>query len=202
MVSAAFQDSALCSMAAQARRWLAILAVGVAAACAAPSAPAPVRDPAVTELLDALATAPDAASALVIEQEIWAHWATSGSPTVDVLLERAAAAENAGDPELAHDFLVEAGELAPQMAEVWNRRAALAFEAQDYAGALRAIEETLRREPQHFGALAGLGAIYEALGERRAALAAYREALQIHPYLEAARQGVARLSVTLDGRDA
>jgi hypothetical protein len=44
--------------------------------------------------------------------------------------------------------------------------------------------------------------IYEELGQDAAALAAYREALRIHPNLGAARQGERRLSARLNGQDA
>ena len=69
-------------------------------------------------------------------------------------------------------------------------------------GALLDIREVLRREPRHFGALAGLGLIREELGQHRAALEAFRAALAIHPHYEVALQGVRRLEPRVDGRDA
>jgi tetratricopeptide (TPR) repeat protein len=164
---------------------------------------APVRaDPALDNLFAQLEQAPDAQAATGLEQEIWQHWADSGSPTVNILLERAAAAENAGDAELAGRFLDQASALAPDYAEPWNRRANLAYRAEDYRGAIAAIQETLKREPRHFGAMAGLGLIYEELGQPRAALEAFRAALAIHPHYETALQGVRRLEPRVDGRDA
>jgi tetratricopeptide (TPR) repeat protein len=121
---------------------------------------------------------------------------------VNVLLERATAAETAGDAELAGRFLDQASDLAPEYAEPWNRRANLAYRAEDYRGAIAAIQETLKREPRHFGALAGLGIIYEELGQSRAALEAFRAALAIHPHYVTALQGVRRLEPRVDGRDA
>ncbi len=159
-------------------------------------------DPQMEILFSELRAAPDVASADLAEKQIWARWTSSGSATVDVLLERANAAEAAGDTGLARAFLIQAADLAPTFAEPWHRRAAIAYAEQDYAGAIRAIEETLTREPSHFAAYAGLGVIYEELGQDAAALAAYREALQIHPYLTTARQGERRLSARLNGVDA
>lgn len=183
------------------RKIFAALALAALAACS-PGAEAPPRDPALDALFAQLVEAPDAAAAQAVEQQIWAKWADSGSPTVDILLERAAAAEAAGEANLAVDFLAQASELAPQFAEPWNRRASLAYSARDYAGAISAIQETLRREPRHFGALAGLGMIYEELGQEAAALEAYRAALAIHPNYEAASRGVARLAPRIEGQDA
>jgi tetratricopeptide (TPR) repeat protein len=178
----------------------ALMAAGLLAC--APAQPAALADPELKTLFAELGDAPDALSAELIERQIWNRWTLSGSPTVDVLLERASAAEAAGDPQLARAFLIEAAELAPDFAEPWSRRAALAYDAQDYQGAILAIEETLKREPRHFAALAGLGVIYEELGEPRAALAAYRAALEIHPNFTSARLSAARLEVQLSGRDA
>ena len=173
-----------------------LAACGVGGAARAPS------DPALNALFGQLEHAADDAAAARIEAQIWSRWAESGSATVDILLERAAAAESDGDAELAIQFLDQASDLAPDYAEPWNRRASLAYEAQDYAGAIAAIQETLKREPRHFGALGGLGLIYEELGRERAALNAFRAALEVHPRYETARQGVRRLEPRLDGRDA
>jgi tetratricopeptide (TPR) repeat protein len=181
---------------------LAVILTVALTACGRADRAAVRPDPELDALFVQLEQAADARAAEAIEQQIWAQWADSGSPTVDILLERAAAAEDAGDAELANRFLDQASDLAPDYAEPWNRRANLAYSAEDYAGAIAAIQETLRREPRHFGALAGLGLIYEELGQPRAALEAFRAALAIHPHYEDARQGVRRLEPRVDGRDA
>jgi len=159
-------------------------------------------DPELDALFAELGQAPDDAAAQSVETRIWRHWADSGSATVNVLLERATAAENAGDNELAIRFLDQASDLDPAYAEPWNRRASLAYEQEDYSGAINAIQETLKREPRHFGALAGLGLIYEEIGQDRQALEAFRAALAIHPFYEPAVRGVQRLEPKVDGRDA
>ncbi|MGE0596590.1 MAG: tetratricopeptide repeat protein [Hyphomonadaceae bacterium] len=172
------------------------------AACGARDQARVLADPALDAMFTELAAADTAQAASAVEAQIWTRWADSGSPTVNVLLERAAAAENAGDNELASRFLDQACDLAPEFAEPWNRRANIAYEAEDYAGAISAIQETLKREPRHFGALTGLGLIYEELGQDRSALEAFRAALAIHPYYELAQRGVSRLEPRVDGRDA
>ncbi|MBL8549348.1 MAG: tetratricopeptide repeat protein [Hyphomonadaceae bacterium] len=160
------------------------------------------HDPELDALFAQLKAAPDADHAKPLEERIWARWGRSGSPTVDILLERASAAENAGDKDLAAEFLTQASDLAPGFAEPWNRRAVLAYDAHDYTGAIAAIEETLKREPRHFGALTGLALIYEDLGRKRQALMAYRAALAVHPHFAEALRGVARLAPQVEGSDA
>jgi tetratricopeptide (TPR) repeat protein len=185
------------------RRFVLAFAAALTLAACGPNAHAPTRsDPELDALFVQLEQAPDAETATPIEQQIWQRWSDSGSPTVNVLLERAAAAESDGNPELAERFLDQASDLAPEYAEPWNRRANLAYRAEDFPGAIAAIQETLKREPRHFAALTALGIIYEELNQPRAALDAYRAALAIHPYYDVAQQGVRRLEPRIDGRDA
>lgn len=160
------------------------------------------QDPALDALFTQLETAPDAAASARIEANIRARWAESGSPTVDVLMDRAQTAETSGDARLAIQFLEQASDLAPDYVEPWSRRANLAYRVHDYAGAIAALQETLKREPRHFGALTSLGLIREDLGQFPAALEAYRAALAINPHYELAQAGVARLTPKVDGRDA
>jgi len=184
------------------RRFILSLAALALAACGMQSHAPAHNDPQLDALFTQLEQAPDETAAKGVESQIWSHWADSGSPTVNILVERAAAAESDGDQQLALRFLEQASDLAPTFAEPWNRRANLAYRAHDYSGAIAAIQETLKREPRHFGALAGLGLIYEELGQNRAALQAFRAALAVHPHYEIARQGVRRLEPKVEGRDA
>ena len=53
----------------------------------------------------------------------------------------------------------------PDYVEAWNRRATIYYMKKDYGHALADIREVLKREPRHFGALAGLG--LDHAGHRR-----------------------------------
>lgn len=187
------------------RRTILSLALAIAplAACGLqpPTETVAPADPALDQLFAELLAAPTAAEAAAVEQQIWQTWGASGSATVDILIERADAAEAAGDKPLALRFVNQAAELSPSYAGAWYRRSILRYDADDRAGAISDIEETLKREPRHFGALAGLGLIYEDMGQEKAALEAYRRALEIHPFLDAARQGVSRLEPKVEGQD-
>ena len=158
-------------------------------------------DPALDEMFQNLLEAPTKAAAAAVEEQIWQSWGQSGSATVDVLIERADAAEAAGDKPLALRFINQATELTPSYAGGWYRRSILRYDADDRAGAISDIQETLKREPRHFGALAGLGMIYEDMGKEQAALQAYRRALEIDPYLDTAKQGAQRLEPKVNGED-
>jgi tetratricopeptide (TPR) repeat protein len=185
------------------RRLVFALSLMLTLAACGPGAQTELRtDPALDTLFVQLEQASDTDAAAPIERAIWSHWSQSASPTVSILLERAAAAETDGDAEMAIRLLDQASDLAPDYAEPWNRRANIAYRAEDFTGAVAAIQETLKREPRHFAAMAGLGLIYEELGQQRAALEAFRAALAVHPNYESALAGVRRLEPRIDGRDA
>lgn len=181
-----------------------VLTLCLAAALAAcgPQARKYKTDPRLDPLFVELKAAPDAASSAALEARIWRIWAESGSATVDILLERSQAAEATGDLQLARSLLDQAVQILPDYAEAYNRRAVLAFNVDDRAAAIADIEDALRREPRHFGALVGLGTIYESMNQPRAALEAYKMALEIAPFLEQAKQGVARLKPQVEGGGA
>ncbi len=155
---------------------------------------------AAQELLDKLGKATDAQEAAKLEDEIWDAWMSSGSPTVDILMQRGVEALKAGDTDLARDMFDRAIMIRPQYAEAWNRRATLFFNEGKYDEAIDDIETTLKYEPRHFGAWIGLGLIFESIDQPAAALKAYRKALTIHPFAEAAKRGEKRLSVIVEGR--
>jgi hypothetical protein len=96
------------------RRFLIAIVAAVTLAACGQSATAPVRvDAELDELFQQLEQAADASIATSVEQAIWNHWADSGSPTVNILLERATAAEAAGDRDLASSYLDQAATLRP-----------------------------------------------------------------------------------------
>jgi tetratricopeptide (TPR) repeat protein len=152
-------------------------------------------------LFGALKVAPDEASAKHIEERIWALWLVSGSDTCNLLMVRAKAAVDGEDYDLAIRLLDAIIELKPGYVEAWNRRATVFFLKHDYGSALFDIQQVLKREPRHFGALAGLGAIMQDIGDEKDALTAYRRALDIDPHLKGVADKVKALTEKVEGRD-
>jgi hypothetical protein len=58
----------------------------------------------------------------------------------------------------------------------------------------------LKREPRHFGALAGLGMILQEVGDEKRALDAFRKALEINPHLDKLPDMVKTLTEKVEGR--
>jgi tetratricopeptide (TPR) repeat protein len=149
------------------------------------AAPALAQPPRLNEALDALFAllkqAPDEASAAQVEARIWQAWGMSSTPAVQLLMRRGARnVEARALPDALEDFDAVIA-LAPDMAEGWNKRATVYYLMGDDANSLRDIQETLAREPRHFGALSGLSLIQERQGDLKAALRSWEAALAIHP---------------------
>jgi tetratricopeptide (TPR) repeat protein len=133
------------------------------------------------------------------QAQIYAAWNHSGSPSMDLLAQRADTAMEEQDLETALSFLDDLVRLAPDYAEGWNKRATVHFLRDQYGRALEDIARTLTLEPRHFGAYAGLGIILDRLGDKKGALEAYRRAIAIHPHLPGAAEGIRKLTREVEG---
>jgi len=69
----------------------------------------------------------------------------------------------------------------------------------NFDGSVADIQRTLTLEERHFGALSGLGLIYDALDQKEAAVKAFRAALGIHPNMEAIRRRAEELVEETEG---
>ena len=54
----------------------------------------------------------------------------------------------------------------------------------------------------HYGAMMGLGMILRQQGDDKAAMKAFRKALEIYPQFDAVKKAVDSLKTDVDGRDA
>ncbi|MDA0901549.1 MAG: hypothetical protein O2824_05260, partial [Proteobacteria bacterium] len=164
-------------------------------ALAAPSEEA-APDPRLASLLSELQT-PILPDWERVEAEILNLWARSGSPAMDLLLRRGRQAMARGDYSAALTHLMALTDHAPEFAEGWNARATLFFEMGDYGQSLDDIARTLALNPNHFGALTGLGMIMEQVEAYSHALDAFRAARAIHPHRPDLEQAVERLESQL-----
>lgn len=132
--------------------------------------------------------------AILLANAIWQIWSRSGSPTADLLLVQGERAMLAGNQRIAISILSTVIDQYPDFVEARNKRATAYFLAFDYDNSISDINEVLKREPRHFGALSGLGLIYHRLGKNKKALASFRRALAIHPFLGDAQKAVKSLA--------
>jgi tetratricopeptide (TPR) repeat protein len=120
---------------------------------------------------------------------------------MDLLLKRGQEAMELGDFTAAVEHLTALTDHAPEFAEGWNARATAYFMMGEFGPSLADIRMTLALNPHHFGALSGLGQIFEAMERPEDALKAYRAALTIHPHIDAVRQATERLERDLEGTE-
>lgn len=169
----------------------------------APKAEAPARTAASTldELFARLAASKDEDEAKGIAGLIERRFTRSGSDTADLLMERAGIAMKDKDSALAVELLDRVTTLKPDWAEAWSRRAAAFYTLDDPGQAMLDLQQALVREPRHFNAWIALGHVEMSNGDKRRALAAYRQALKIHPHLANVTKMIDSLSPDIDGRD-
>ncbi len=151
------------------------------------AAPADQTDARLDALFETLRSSEDTLVLLETEAEIWEIWYDSGEAEVDTMMQTAAEEVRAGDLVAAELIYSEVIERLPEFSEGWNRRATVRYYQGDYDGSLDDIEQTLRLEPRHFGAIWGLGMILGLKRDFERAIWAFERLLEIKPNAQDAR---------------
>ncbi len=151
------------------------------------------------ELLQHLREA-DPTDAKKIEREIDLVWRRSGSPSMDLLLNRGQDALDAGEVETAIGHFSALIDHAPEFAEGWHRRATAFYRQEEYGLAVADLEHALALNPQHFNAMFGLAVIFETLDRPDQAHAIYQQVLILYPTHERAQDAVDRLAGKVTGQ--
>ena len=184
-------------------RIAALFIAGMFFAATASAAPKPpVHRPVPGELdslFAALAKAESEEEAKPIEEKILAGFLHSGSPTVDLLMTRAAAALQAGDTATGRKLVASVTGIAPDYAEGWHQRAEMQAEAGDDQGAMFCLQKAVTLNPRHFEALAELAGLVEEYGDKPAALRLYRKALALDPHFDDVARKVRALEHAVEG---
>lgn len=157
-------------------------------------------DPRLPGLFNSLKDAPNAKAAKTTADRIWRIW--SENPENQLLtkaLNQGVIQMNAGRLREAERLFTSVIEADPDFAEAWNKRATVYFIMGAYDLSKRDIAQTIAREPQHFGALSGLGLVETHIGNYEAALKAYEQAAAIHPFMEGHEDIVSALKKLVKG---
>ena len=120
-----------------------------------------------------------------VEQKIWNIWSThpTDQNLTEILGEGSKLVRN---QELvqAFDIFTKVIELDPTWAEAWNKRATVLYLLGDYNGSQKDIDEVLKLEKRHFGALAGEGLVNIELKNYEKAIKSYQKAQKIYPSMK------------------
>lgn len=146
--------------------------------------------------LQTTASRPEAEAA---QRQIWLIWTECDDSQADRLMQSGIQAMAARQHGLALQYFDRLVARAPDFAEGWNKRATVHYLMDDYDASVLDIERTLELEPRHFGALSGLGMIYDAIGKPAAALRSFEAAVAINPHLDGTRQRIDELRRQLRG---
>ncbi|HEX5093160.1 MAG TPA: tetratricopeptide repeat protein [Burkholderiales bacterium] len=136
------------------------------------------------------------------EQALWRLWSRSGDEAVDRLLARGAEAMEAGRYPEAIGTFSEVIRRRPEFAEGWNKRATAYFLSGRLDASRADCDEVLRRNPQHFGALAGYGLIYFRQADYENAIAWWQRALEVNPNMAGVAANMAQARALLRDRRA
>ena len=140
-------------------------------------------DPRLDTLFTRLQMTTDPNEAAQIQEHILGLWMYSDKEDLNALMKQGTFALAARDFELALESFNALIELAPNLAEAWNKRATLYYLMGNYKASVADVKKTLALEPRHFGAIVGMGLIYESLGDQKAALQAFRRGLKVNPHM-------------------
>lgn len=127
------------------------------------------------------------------EAAIWSIWSHSGDAAADHLFQAGLEQMRGGDLAAAVEIFGRVIAMRPQFTEAWNKRATLYFLLGEYDLSLKDCDEVLRRNPQHFGVLAGYGQIYLRKGDLPRALEYFEQALAINPNMAGVRDSIEAL---------
>lgn len=124
------------------------------------------------------------------EQALWRLWYRSDDRAIDALMQRGAEQMQARQLKEAIATYTEVIGRKPAFAEGWNRRATALFMVGEYGKSLSDCDEVMKRNPQHFGALAGYGQIYFALERYDEAIDSWRRALDVNPNMSGVQDSI------------
>lgn len=177
---------------------LCVLMMVCAMAVATPGA-ADQNDPRLESLFQRLKAAPDLESGREIELYIWHIWSKTQTAGGGVLFRQGQQYMNEENHEKALESFSALVVIEPEFAEGWNKRATVHYLMGNLDASIADIKHTLALEERHFGALSGLGLIYDTLDQKEAALKAFRAALEIHPNIQTIRRRAEELIEETEG---
>jgi tetratricopeptide (TPR) repeat protein len=141
------------------------------------------NDARLARLFVALKSTQSPGWARTLEDEITHIWSQPPDAESQQLMEKGLTLMAEDEDEAALKAFDGVITRAPDFAEGWNKRATVEFLLGDYQASMTDIAHVLKLEPRHFGALAGLGQVELALGNKEAALNAFNQALALDPHL-------------------
>ena len=146
------------------------------------------REAELNQLFDQLKKNKVFSIAFEIEMKIWNIWSTH--PTKEKLTQSLAKGSDLmskGELETAYKIFSTIIISSPDWAEGWNKRATVLYLMDRYQDSLNDIDEVLKLESRHFGALSGQGLVQTKLKNYEKAIESYQAVQKIYPSIRAAK---------------
>jgi tetratricopeptide (TPR) repeat protein len=134
-------------------------------------------------MLERLAAATDYSTSRRAADAVWAYWQTAPDAQAQEWLDEGLALIRYADYEKAKLVLGSLVEYCPAYGEGYNQLAFAQYLAQEYDASAGSLRQAMALEPQHFGAIAGMGLIAHKRGNLGAAKIWIKRALKVHPFL-------------------
>ena len=120
-----------------------------------------------------------------IEQKIWKIWSTHPkNKNLTSMLMEGSELVNQQQLNRAVDIFTKVINLDPYWAEAWNKRATVLYLVGEYQKSQNDIDQVLKLEKRHFGALAGQGLVNIELKNYEKAIISYKKAKEIYPSMK------------------
>ena len=128
--------------------------------------------------------------AIEIENKIWKIWMTHPSDDrrgyrLTELLAQGSLFINRRELSKAYGIFSQIILEDPKWAEAWNKRATVLYMLGRYEQSQNDINEALKLEKRHFGALSGQGLVQTKLKNYKKAIKSYKEVQKIYPSMQA-----------------
>lgn len=132
-------------------------------------------------LFDQLYLSKDDKKINTITKKIWDIWHETNDVNIEADFYRGIESMRTQDLLMSIAFFTRVIEKKPDFAEGWNKRATAYFMIGEYDKSMFDINQTLKLEPRHFGALDGMGLIFMHLQQYNEAIKIYDQMLKIFP---------------------
>ena len=143
------------------------------------------RELELNKLFNQLKNNSDASLAFEVEMKIWNIWSTHPSQeNLTQLLANGSNLMTQHKLNKAYETFSKVISLDPNWAEGWNKRATVLYMLGRHEESQEDINEVLKLEKRHFGALSGQGLVQIELKNYERAINSYKEVQKIYPSMQ------------------
>ena len=139
------------------------------------------KDSRLDDLFDELFLSSNNVQSNIILSDIWSIWHMADNEETQLTFDKAIQFMDRGDFENSIKLFTKAIDQSPDFAEAWNKRATVYYMIGDFDSSMTDINETLKLEPRHFGAMDGMSLIFININEFKKAIHVYDQMLNIFP---------------------